>query len=98
MSREKTTKETQMSTSTVLLKKTPNGSDATNSRRLNLILSESARRDLDTIAAKTQRSLTEVVRLGLGLVRLAVDEAESGNRLVVMSKDGKTIKEVILPS
>src|ERR1700685_4591879 len=39
-------------------------------RRLNLILSDSARRDLDDIANKTRRSLTEVVRLGLGLVRL----------------------------
>lgn len=73
------------------------------SKRLNLILSERAYEDLATIAAENRRSMTEIVRVGLGLVRYALEAERNGHRLIVArnSKNGnesvEAIKELVLP-
>ena len=42
--------------------------------------------------------MTELVRLGLGLARLAVEAEEKGHRLVVVNAEGQPLKEIVLPS
>ena len=66
-------------------------------KRVNFILSERAYSDLTTLADSTHRSMTEVVRLGLGLVKIALEASRGGHRLVVTNAEGHPIKEIVLP-
>ena len=66
-------------------------------KRVNFVLSERAHSELYTLSKKTMRSMTELVRLGLALVKLALEAEEEGNKLVIVSADGKPLKEIVLP-
>jgi hypothetical protein len=66
-------------------------------RRVNFVLSERAHSDLVALSKATMRSMTELIRLGLGLVKLALEAERSGNKLVVTTADGHPIKEIVLP-
>ena len=68
------------------------------SKRLNVSLSERAYSDLSHASHETKRSMTELVRLGIGLVRIALEAEREGNRIVIASPDGKAQKEIVLPS
>ena len=76
-----------------LEKKSPVGS-----KRLNVSLSERAYSDLVNAAHETRRSMTELVRLGVSLVRIALEAERDGHRLIVSTADGKALKELVLPS
>jgi hypothetical protein len=66
-------------------------------KRLSLILSSSVYEDLSAVAKKRQTTVTEMVRLGLGLAKIAINEAEKGNKLIVANPDGQVLKELVLP-
>ena len=66
-------------------------------KRLSLSLSDTVYGGLSDLAKQRKSTMTEVVRLALGLVRIAIQEAQAGNRMVVCSPDGKPIKEIVLP-
>lgn len=66
-------------------------------RRLNLNLSQQAYADAVDLSEQTSRSLTELVRLGLGLVKVAVEESRKKNKLIVTTEEGRPIKELVLP-
>ena len=66
-------------------------------RRVNFVLSEKAHTDLVALSRHSMRSMTELVRLGLGLVKLALEEQHNGNKLVVTTADGRPLKEIVLP-
>lgn len=70
---------------------------ATAGKRVNFILSDRAYAELVDLSKKNRRSMTELVRLGLGLVKIALEAADRGQRLVVTTSDGQPIKEVVLP-
>jgi hypothetical protein len=67
-------------------------------RRVNFVLSEKAHTDLVGLSKDSMRSMTELVRLGLGLVKLALEAQQNGNKLVVTTADGRPLKEIVLPS
>jgi hypothetical protein len=66
-------------------------------KRLSLILSDSVFDDLVALSKERRTSMTEIVRLALGLVKVAIREAKAGNKLVVARPNGEVIKELILP-
>jgi hypothetical protein len=66
-------------------------------KRLNLILSSSVYDDLAALARERRTTMTEIIRLALGLVKVAIHEAKSQNKLVVAKPTGEVIKELILP-
>jgi len=66
-------------------------------RRLNINLAEKAFDDLQALARNTKRSMTELVRLGLGLIKIATEQTAKGHRLVITSADGKVLKEIVIP-
>ena len=66
-------------------------------RRLSLNLSNSAYEQLDGLAGESKTSMTEIVKLALGLVSIAIQEARRGNKLVIADPDGQAIKELVLP-
>jgi hypothetical protein len=71
---------------------------ATVGKRMNFILSERAHSELVALARETRRSMTDLVRLGLGLVKIALEAERNGKRLVVTTSDGRPEKEIVLPS
>jgi len=66
-------------------------------RRVNFVLSERAHSDLVNLSKTTKRSMTELVRLGLGLVKVALEAERSGQRLIITTPDGQPTKEIVLP-
>jgi len=66
-------------------------------KRLNLILSAGAYADLAKMANQRRTSKTEIVRLALGLIKVAIAEASQNHKLVITTEDGKVLKELILP-
>ena len=66
-------------------------------KRLNLILSAGVYTDLSRMAKQRRTSMTEIVRLAIGLIKIAVNEASQGHKLVVTTADGTVLKELILP-
>jgi hypothetical protein len=72
-------------------------SPSAEAKRVNFLLSERAYADLAALSKRTRRSMTELVRLGLGLAKLALEAEEKGNRLVITTADGNPLKELVLP-
>jgi hypothetical protein len=66
-------------------------------KRLNLVLSASVYDDLTGLAKERRTTMTEIVRLGLGLVKVAINEMNRGHKLVVTTANGQVIKELVLP-
>lgn len=65
-------------------------------RRLNINLPAQAAADLEEIATKSGRSMTEVVRNALALVKLAQEAQSKKQKLVIADSDDKPLKEVVL--
>ena len=66
-------------------------------KRLNLILSAGVYSDLSKMARERRTTMTEVVRLALGLIKVAIAEIKQGHKLVVVREDGEVLKELVLP-
>jgi hypothetical protein len=66
-------------------------------RRLNFNVSEKAYNELASLAKKTHRSMTEIVRLGVGLAKIILEAEEQGGRLIITNSKGDPIKEIVLP-
>lgn len=66
-------------------------------RRLNVNLPEAAYEELRELADRNGRTMSDVVKLALGLVKVALEEREKHNRLAVTTSEGKLLKEIILP-
>jgi len=66
-------------------------------RRVNLNLAAQSYADLDSLANKTGRTMTDVVRFGLALVKLYLEETGQGNKLFIGSPNGKVISEIRFP-
>jgi hypothetical protein len=67
-------------------------------RRLAINLSEQAYLDLGKSAESTSRSMTDVIHIGIGLFKLAAEVMRDNNKLVVVSMNGKPLREIVLPS
>ena len=66
-------------------------------KRLSFILSDSAFANLRNLMRQSQRSMTEIVRYGVGLVQVAEEAKREGLRLVVVNESNQAIREIILP-
>ena len=66
-------------------------------KRLNIALTEQAYADLDRLSKDTRHSMTELLRLGLGLVTLAWEEKGRRNKLVIADPNLKPLREIVLP-
>jgi hypothetical protein len=75
----------------------PRVQTAPETKRLSLNLTISAFEELKRISQDLGTSMKEVLRLALGLVRIAVDEAKRGNKLVIMTQGGEQLREIVLP-
>ncbi len=67
-------------------------------KRLSFILSDSAFGELQELSNQSQKSMTELVRYGIGLMRIAEDAKRKKLRLMVVDEDNKAIREIVIPS
>jgi hypothetical protein len=72
--------------------------DTTEAKRINISLSDRAYSELQAASKETRRSMTEIVRLSLGLVKILLEAEKSGHRVYVTTSDGQAVKELVLPS
>jgi len=66
-------------------------------KRLNFNISERAHAELNALAQNTHRSMTDIVRLGVGLAKIALEAEQKGQRLVIASSNGEPLKEILIP-
>lgn len=66
-------------------------------KRLNFNLSEKAYSDLVGLSKETRRSMTELIRLGIGLVKIAIEAERKGERLIIATAEGTATREIVLP-
>ena len=66
-------------------------------RRLNFNITERAHSELLDLSRETNRSMTELIRLGVGLLKIALEAARNNQKLVVTTSDDRAIKEIVLP-
>jgi hypothetical protein len=67
-------------------------------RRLSFVVSESAYNELQDLADQSRRSMTELVRYGIGLMKVADEAKRKKLRLMVVDEDNKAIREIVIPS
>jgi len=65
-------------------------------RRLNLNLTESLYHEIEELALAEGRTMTEVLRIGLGLVHLAVKARRKGGQMAIIDSDNN-LHRVVLP-
>ena len=66
-------------------------------KRVSFILSERAYSELAAMSKRTGRSMTELVRLGLGLAKVALEAELENHKLIVTTREGNPLKEIVLP-
>lgn len=66
-------------------------------RKLGLSLGVPVFEEFSQLAQERKSTLSQVVRLALGLGRVALTELKKGNRLLIVSAEGAALKELVLP-
>jgi len=61
-------------------------------------LTPRAAKELSKLAERSDLPIAEVMRIAFGLVRVALNEIEAGNMIVVTTPAGRVIKEIVLPT
>lgn len=65
-------------------------------KRLNINLPAPVYDELERLASSSSRSMTEIVRTALGLVKVAIEAESQKNKLAIVKPDGKLLKEIVL--
>ncbi len=65
--------------------------------KVSFNLTPRAAETLRRISEESHLSMTEVVRVSLGLMGVVWDELQSNNRLVIAAPDGTHLRDIILP-
>jgi hypothetical protein len=66
------------------------------SRRLNINLPAETYEMLQTLATDSGQSMTQVLRSGLGLAKLAREQGKNDRSLAIVDRDGKVVKEIVV--
>ncbi|HSG41371.1 MAG TPA: hypothetical protein VLE27_17145 [Thermoanaerobaculia bacterium] len=66
-------------------------------RRLNANLPEKTYEEAERLALEHNWTITDVVRLGIGLLKIAYEAAREGHRLAVVDSKGRVLEKIFLP-
>ena len=66
-------------------------------KRVNFLLSGKSYNDLQALSRAMSRSMTELIRLGIALLKVAAEADMKGHKLMVTTATGDPVKEVVLP-
>ena len=75
----------------------PPTADDVGTRRLNANLPAAMLDDMVDEKRRSGRDITELVKLGWQLTKIALREQRQGNALAVVSPDGRILKELVIP-
>jgi hypothetical protein len=75
----------------------PGRSEDAGTRRLNANLPTAMLDEMVEEKRRSGRDITELVKLGWQLVKIALREQRQGNALAVVSADGRILKELVIP-
>ena len=73
-----------------------NVNESSSTRRLSINLPAETYEALQMLALDSGQSMTQVVRNGLGLARLAREELKNSRSLAIVDRDGKVLKEIVV--
>ena len=65
--------------------------------RSGIIFSPQAYAEMEQLSSQSGHSVLELVRLGLGYVKLMLETAKKGNLVLICRPDGNPIEQVVLP-
>jgi hypothetical protein len=66
-------------------------------KRINLVLPGKAYAELYQLSKLTKRSIKDLVRLALGLLKRAIEAQQRGEKLIITTPEGQPLKELIIP-
>jgi hypothetical protein len=66
-------------------------------KRLSLVLSAAEYEEACEMAQARNRSVTDTVRIALGLLKIAIDTHERGNKLLVQTPEGSPDIQLVMP-
>src|SRR2546423_12469700 len=66
-------------------------------KRLGLNLPPPVYDEVNQLAKERRSSMTEIVRLALGLIKIVIREANKGNKLIITTPSGDPLREIVLP-
>jgi hypothetical protein len=67
-------------------------------KEIRLNLSNTTWSELEQLASQSGRPMTYIVRLGLSLAKLAIEETQQKHIIVVATPEGKALNQVVLPT
>ena len=70
--------------------------ESPNVKRLNINLAPKAFDEIQRLGKDTGRSMTELVRIGLSLVKIALQAKDRDLRLALVNEDGTPVREIIV--
>lgn len=65
-------------------------------KRLNVNLPAATYDELQAFSKRSGRTMTEIVRMGVGLAQIAVGQDSQQNSLAVVDADGKLVKQILV--
>jgi hypothetical protein len=75
----------------------PPAAPAKSGRRLSLNLAGPVYDELALLADERGTTMTEIIRLALGVIRVVIRETKQKHKLIIADQDGKALKELVLP-
>jgi hypothetical protein len=67
-------------------------------KRFNANLPVETHEEIERLSREHNWTFTELIRLALSLLKVAYEAVREGNRLAVVNKRGRVVKEILLPS
>jgi hypothetical protein len=68
-----------------------------NVERLNFNVSPAVAAETRQLAVSLNLSMTQLFKFAVSIFKIAVDEGRNGRRLVIADKNGKSVREFIIP-
>jgi len=67
-------------------------------KRFNANLPVETHEEIERLSREHNWTFTELIRLALSILKVAYEAVREGNRLAVVNKRGRVVKEILLPS
>lgn len=70
--------------------------ESPNVKRLNINLAPKAFDEVQVLSRQTGRSMTELVRVGLSLIKIGLQANDRGLKLALVDENGRPVKEIVI--
>lgn len=70
---------------------------STEMKRMSFLISAGAHREMMQLSKSFNETMTSLIRIGLALVRIALEARRQGERIIVVGPDGTPRRELVIP-